>query len=167
MDFRVLALFMLASTSPAFGQCRLCGATETATKEVAPSRPLSIEIETTLDFSRVAQGQGGGSIAVDERTGARSVQGGLIDLGGYALKGVARMNGDPGRHVRVELPGTIILQSPDGGTAQVVDLRTDLPSDPVLDASGQLSFSFGGRLVVSGGTSGDFRGRVAIIADYQ
>jgi len=164
-----LALLMLALCLPvaANAQCRLCSEPATPSA-VPPTRALAIDVETALDFSRAAQaGAGGGAIAVDERSGARAVSGGLVDLGGIALKGVVTLSGEPGRHVRVSLPQSIILTAPDGGSAEVVDLRTDLSADPALDGAGRLRFAFGGRLVVRGGASGDFRGRIAIVADYQ
>lgn len=167
MDCRALLLLVALLPVPARAQCRLC-APSAATVTNAPSRALTIEIETSLDFSRAAQkGSGAGDIAVDERSGARSVTGGLIDLGGMALKGIVRLNGEPFRHVRVSLPPSVRLSAPDGGTADVVDLRTDLSPDPALDASGSLSFSFGGKLVVTGHAAGDLRGRIPIVADYQ
>jgi hypothetical protein len=167
MDRRAFLLFALALPTQAQAQCRLCAPTTTV--EASPtSRALTIDIETSLDFSRAAQkGNAAGNIALDERSGARSVSGGLIDLGGMSLKGTVRLSGEPLRHVRVSLPSSIRLTSPDGDAADVVDLRTDLSPDPALDASGALKFSFGGRLVVNGHASGDLRGRIPIVADYQ
>jgi hypothetical protein len=168
-----LALTLLIACAPAFAraECRLCAAVPSTGPALAPPvRALSIIVETMLDFSRAAQGRGAsgaGTVAVDEVSGMRRVSGGLIDLGGLGLKGVVRLSGDPGRHVRVNLPASIRLMAADGGTAEVVDLRTDLMADPVLDANGALSFSFGGRLLVSGGAAGEFRGRIPITADYN
>lgn len=161
------AAILVCLAGPAAAQCRLCApAGETEAK--APSRALDIQVETALDFSRAAHGRGtGGSIAIDERSGARALSGGLVDLGGIALKGVVRLTGEPFARVRVSLPPSIGLTASGGGGAQVVDLRTDLPADPALDGTGRLDFAFGGRLVVSGGASGDFRGRIPIVAEYQ
>jgi hypothetical protein len=158
-------LVLLGMPASASAQCRLCapGKSENSSE---PARPLNIEVETALDFSRAAGTQNGGSIAIDERSGNRSVSG-LRDLGGIAIKGTVRLSGDPYRHVRVSLPPSVRLLAPDGSSADAVDLRTDLPPDPALDGNGMLSFSFGGRLVVSGNAAGDFRGRIAIVADYQ
>jgi hypothetical protein len=167
MDRRTLLLFAILLSGQARAQCRLC-APATVGSPAPPSRALTIDIETSLDFSRAAQkGTGSGNIAVDERSGARSVTGSLIDLGGMSLKGSVRLSGEPFRHVRVSLPTSIRLIAPDGNSADVVDLLTDLSPDPALDANGALSFSFGGRLVVSSGVSGDLRGRIPIVADYQ
>jgi len=166
MDLRpFLALPLWLSATPLAAQCRLC-APDAGSTPVADARPLSIEIETALDFSRAAGTGEGGSIAIDERTGTRRVAG-LTDLGGYAIKGSVRLTGEPFRHVRISLPPSARLLSPDGGSADAVDLRTDLPPDPMLDASGVLRFTFGGVLMVSGSAAGEFRGRIPIVADYQ
>lgn len=166
MDVRVLlALPLLLGVAPLSAQCRLCAPNTGATR-VADARPLTIEIETALDFSRAADTGAGGSIAIDERTGARQVAG-LKDLGGIAIKGSVRLTGEPFRHVRVSLPTSARLVSPDGSSAEAVDLRTDLPPDPMLDGAGELRFTFGGRLVVSSSAAGEFRGRIPIVADYQ
>ena len=163
----VLLSGLLVMTLPAAGaaQCRLC-APDTSPSTREPARPLNIEVETALDFSRAAGSRSGGSIAIDERTGQRRVNG-LADLGGFAIKGSVRLTGEPYRHVRISLPSSARLLAPDGNSAEAVDLRTDLPADPMLDGSGTLSFSFGGRLIVTGNVAGDFRGRIAIVADYQ
>ena len=159
----VLPLLMLAS--PLAAQCRLC-TPESVTPSRSESRPLNIDVETVLDFSRAAGTGVGGSIAIDERTGMRRVAG-LADLGGMAIKGSVRLTGTPFARVRVSLPATVQLRAPDGSSAEAADLRTDLPPDPMLDASGELRFSFGGRLVVTGRAAGEFRGRIPIVADYQ
>ena len=170
MDVRaLLALPLFLSVTPLAAQCRLCTletGSQPGSTNKNEARPLRIEVETALDFSRAAGTGNGGSIAIDERTGARRVAG-LADLGGFALKGSVRLTGEPFRHVRVSLPPTVRLVSPSGSNAEAVDLRTDLPPDPMLDASGELRFSFGGRLVVSGSAAGEFRGRIPIVADYQ
>ena len=161
----LLSLALLFPAPPLSAQCRLCAASPGSTR-VEDARPLVIEVETALDFSRAAGARAGGTISVDPGTGARHVSG-LTDLGGFAIKGSVRLTGEPFRHVRVILPSSARLLSPDGSSAEAVDLRTDLPPDPMLDASGELRFAFGGRLVVSGSAAGEFRGRIPIIADYQ
>ena len=161
-----VAATALLPSAGALAQCRLCAPSATPAKAAAESRPLDIAVDTALDFSRAAQGRGGGSITIDERSGGRTVNG-LVDLGGMALKGTVRLTGEPLRHVRISLPGSVRLVAPDGSAADVVDLRADVPPDPALDASGQMAFSFGGRLRVTGDASGEFRGRIPITADYQ
>jgi hypothetical protein len=170
MDLRaLLALPLFLSVTPLAAQCRLCmpeSGLQPGSTKATDARPLAIEVETALDFSRAAGTGNIGSIAIDERTGARQVAG-LTDLGGFALKGSVRLTGEPFRHVRVSLPPSVRLVSPNGSSAEAVDLRTDLPPNPMLDASGTLRFTFGGRLVLSGSAAGEFRGRIPIVADYQ
>lgn len=151
--------------SAVFAQCRLC-ANQAGEPQAQAARPLNIEIESALDLGRAANTRSGGSIALDGRTGGRTVAG-LVDLGGFAIVGRVRISGEPFRRLRVTLPSTARLTATDGSVADAEDLRTDLPPEPQLDGAGILSFGFGGRLVVRGDAAGDFRGRIAITAEYQ
>jgi hypothetical protein len=134
----------------------------------ADEPPLTIEIGTGLVFSRlVLTGKDGGSAAIDPQRGTRSTEGGLVALGGMAVQGRARITGVPLRPVRVDLPRSITMTTASGGEAVLTDLATDLPAWPVLDASGTLEFSFGGRLTVPPGASGRLRGRIPISVEYN
>lgn len=163
------AIALLASLVPtaAGAQCQLCAEPSVTAK--APALALNIEVETTLDFSRAAYNRmnGGGSIDIDPQTGARTVNGSLIGLGGIALRGTVRLTGQPFARVRVTLPNTADLISTDGDTARINGIKSNLAPDPALDAQGRLEFGFGGRMMVTGGVAGDFRGRIAITADYR
>ena len=160
-----LALIAVALSwgGDAAAQCRLCSA-DAGRPAIAEARPLTIDIEAALDLGRAAVRSGGGSIALDERSGARRVTG-LTDLGGFAIEGSVRLTGEPFRQVRVSLPSSVRLVAPDGGSAEATGLRTDLPPAPALDGTGTLVFSFGGQLTVTGDASGEFRGRIPIVAD--
>jgi Domain of unknown function (DUF4402) len=150
--------------------CRLCEPVIEKPEPMpsAPQAPLRIEVETALDFSRIASDTGqGGDVTVDPRGGNRRVSGGLRDMGGLVLKGTVRVTGTPFAAVRIDLPARVQLRSSAGATAEVVDLKTDLSAAPRLDSTGTLVFSFGGRLVVRGQVSGNFRGNVPITADYE
>jgi hypothetical protein len=162
--FLCLAALLLAG-SPVSGQeaCRLCyGGTS-----VPGERPLTIEIWTDLNFSRMAMaGRGGGSAEVDAKGGKRT-DGGLIDLGGMAVSGRGRITGQPGREVRVDLPALVQMTSTDGAKAELTGFATDLPSNPRLNAAGELEFSFGARLNLHGSQGGNFRARIPISVDYN
>ena len=164
----VRALFLLggalAAPLQAGSECRLCAAVVEPVRSAA-ERPLTIEIDTALDFSR-ASGGNGGTIDIDAHSGTRRVTG-LVDLGGIAIKGSVRLTGTPLRRVRVGLPASIRLTAANGAAADAVDLRSDLPPGPVLGSDGRLGFSFGGRLVVAPGASGEFHGRIPITAEYE
>ena len=160
-----LTVISLIAASDSAAQCRLCPA-EARHSVPTEARPLTIDIEAALDLGRAAVRGGGGSSALDEHSGARRVTG-LADLGGFAIKGSVRLTGEPFRQVRVNLPSSVRLVAPDGSSADAVGLRTDLPPAPALDGAGSLVFSFGGQLIVTGDASGEFRGRIPIVADYQ
>ncbi len=152
--------------------CRLCSKSESVEKVANAHRdeiPLTIEITANLDFSRAAiSGSGGGGrIEVDPDGGGRAVKGGLVDLGGYANAGTALLRGEPGRPVRIDLPPSVRMTGSTGGYIEITGLRTNLSGVPQLDATGRLTFSFGGRIEVHGDMTGSFRGRIPITANYE
>jgi len=158
------AAFALLSAAPAGADepvCELCAMTARA------ERPLEIEIESGLQFSRLALlGQADGAAEIDPQTGQKRVDAGMIDLGGLSYQGRARVTGTPLRPVRIELPQRVQLRSPDGAEAELTGVVTDLPPVAMLDANGTLEFAFGARLTSQGARSGNFRGRIAIRVDY-
>ncbi len=161
--FRSLVLTLLLASTPvsvtSAQSCRLCS--------TADETPLSIDITTKLDFSRAAlTGKGAGQIKVDPQSGS-SMQGGIVALGGYAAAGTVILKGTPGRAVRIDMPRTVRMTSASGGVIEIINFRTNLGPAPRLDMAGQLSFSFGGDLVVTGNLSGKFRGRIPITAQYE
>jgi hypothetical protein len=48
----------------------------------------------------------------------------------------------------------------------IEDIVSDLPGSARLNASGTLTFRFGGRLRVSGDAEGEYRGDVPITVEY-
>lgn len=168
------ALFMAVITafpgSVKAQSCQLCApeakAQTQSLAEAKPRRALQIEVEASLDFSRVAQTGTDGNIGLDAETGTRRVTGGLADLGGMAVRGSVLLIGEPFSPVLISLPNRVTLRSSTGGSADVVDLSTNVRGVPVLDANGQLRFSFGGRLIVKDRVSGTLRGSIPISADY-
>lgn len=168
----LLLCWTVTQPESAAAQCRLCVSEPSVKSSVAASAqtetPLNIEITANLDFSRLALlNRAGGEVDLDPQSGQRRFSGGITDLGGLSLHGEGRLTGAPGRLVRVQLPERIRLSAPNGSTAELVKLDTDLPAQARLDRDGRLTFSFGGRLRVNGNASGQFRGRIAITADYE
>jgi hypothetical protein len=163
------ALFMaalaLASSAAAAGDAPLC-ADCFAVPAVRDARPLRIEIESGIQFSRMAlSGPADGQAEIDPQTGAKRVSN-LIDLGGLSWQGRARVTGEPLRPVRIELPPRVVLESPDGSEAVLSDFVTNLPAAAMLDQSGTLEFAFGARLSTHGAMGGNFRGRIRIEVEY-
>lgn len=156
-----LALLPAAPAGADEPACDLCAMT------VRTERPLVIEIESGLQFSRLALvGQADGAAEIDPQTGAKRVGAGMIDLGGLSYQGRARVTGTPLRPVRIELPSRVQLRSPDGAEAELSGFVTNLPPVVMLDENGTLEFAFGARLSSRGARSGNFRGRIAIRVDY-
>jgi hypothetical protein len=158
------AAFALLSAAPAGADEPVC---ELCTMTARAERPLQIEIESGLQFSRLAlAGRAEGAAEIDPQTGGKRVDAGMIDLGGLSYQGRARVTGTPLRPVRIELPQRVQLRSPGGAEAELTGFVTDLPPVAMLDANGTLEFAFGARLSSQGARSGNFRGRIAIRVDY-
>ena len=171
--FKILALVLAASAaavvglSPASGQCRLCDKPTTALSSSVDGDGIELEIQTSLDFGRlILAGQGQGA-AVLRPDGSNAAEGALAGVSPRAMVGTAVVHGTPGRAVRVELPRRIDLFSVRGGRITVDEIASDLPSLPRLDAAGNLTFRFGGRITVTGDSEGDYRGDMPINVEYQ
>ena len=112
IHFRLLAALALVTMAcPVAAQeaqpCDLCFGGQTRQGEI----PLRIEIVSGIDFSRLAlTGDQDGSAALDPQTGHRQTDRGLIDLGGMAFQGRAKVSGEAMRQVRIELPQRVTLE---------------------------------------------------------
>lgn len=160
----------LAFPAPALPQqvsapCRLCSSAD-ALAEAKPSTPVSLDVEASLDFDRLilaSQGSGSAQLGPD---GARIVSGSVASMGARAMVGEVVIRGEPGRPVRVLLPGSIELHGLAGGSIQLDSIRSDLPALPRLDGNGSLRFRFGGSVRIIGDVDGEFRGNVPVEVDY-
>ena len=159
------ALLLLNAPAAAQEGCRLCYGDGSA---AAGERPLTIEIWTDLNFSKLAlTGRSGGSAEMSAIDGSKHTTGEVVDLGGIAVTGHGRITGMPLREVRIDLPDTVDMSTPDGGAAKLAQFTTNLPPHPQLDANGELEFSFGARLIINGSRGGNYRGRIPISVDYN
>jgi len=169
-SFRFVIALIALAPAPLAAQCQLCARDPHAAGGTlaTTSKPIEIEVEAALDFSRVAQvGGRGGNVIVDPTTGMRSVTGGLTDLGGGVLRGQVHVTGEPMRPIRVILPLRIMLMAADGSSVEVNNIRTDLPPNPTLTRDGTLNFDFGGQLNVGRADAGSYHGRIPITVEYQ
>ena len=167
-----LALLMLGiaaaagAATPVHAQCRLCETPTTSREESSEGGAIAIQIEAGLDFDRLillGAGEGSATLRPD---GSRHVSGAIGAIGAKAMVGEARVRGEPGRAVRIDLPSRIELHSLSGGRIAVEEIVSDLPAAPRLDSAGLLSFRFGGRLHITGDAEGDYRGDVPITVEY-
>ena len=162
----VLAASMSVTPSPAMAQCRLCNTPVTSRSAESKTAPISLDIETKLDFDRlILLGQGDGT-AVLRPDGSTTSAGTIADVSSRAMVGTVTVHGEAGRTIRIDLPQRIVLHSLSGGEVTFDDVSSDLPSLPRLDSGGNLTFRFGGRLRVSGDAEGDYRGDLPITAEY-
>ena len=164
--FVPFAAALLACGPDARAQCRLCQTPSTGPKADADARPMELEVQAILDFDRIVVIGAGEGTATLRPDGTRQATGSVQAISGRAMVGEARVHGEPGRTVRVEMPARIELHSVSGSTISIDEITTDLPSEPKLDSSGGLVFRFGGRLKLSGNSDGDFRGEMPITVEY-
>ena len=164
--FPAVALAIALPPSPAGAQCRLCETPTTQSPGSGEASTIDLQIEASLDFDRLVllgAGEGTADLLPD---GSRMVSGMVGAISSRAMVGSARLRGEPGRGVRIDLPRRIELHSLSGGTVVIDDIVSDLDTVPRLDASGSLSFRFGGRLRISGDAEGDYRGDIPITVEY-
>jgi hypothetical protein len=167
------ALALLGATgsaAPAISQdiaapCQLCNRPQ-RTGEAGPATPVTLDVETKLDFDRlILTGRGVGSAEL-RPDGSRIASGSVSAISARAMLGEVVIRGEPGREVRVELPHSIELIGFNGGSIRLDAIRSDLPPITKLDSNGRLNFRFGGIVRVSGDTDGEFRGDVRVNVEY-
>lgn len=161
----ILAAALLAVAGPTYGQSQGNNASQTGIDN--RNVPLRIDIESGIDFSRSAlRGKMDGDALIDPQTGEKIVGPNMIDLGGLAFQGRARVVGKPMQPVRIVLPTSVILSTANGTKAELTDFKTDIQGIPVLDANGELTFRFGARISTIQAGGGNFRGRIPIRVEY-
>jgi hypothetical protein len=166
-----LALAIVAATTiagpPARGQCRLCDEPTTLPRAEGPSGgDVEVRVESSLNFDRLLIAGPGSGAATLRPNGSSGAEGSVSQLGPRATVGMVTVHGDPDRAVRADLPRRIELFAMNGAKLTLEDVTTDLPPNPRLDAAGNLTFRFGGRLVVSGDADGPYRGDLPITVEY-
>jgi hypothetical protein len=168
-----LLTFVLAATVaaaaipwPANAQCRLCGTPATNQDQPTGSDDIRLELETNLNFDRLIQFGDGVGTAVIRPDGSSAATGSIEAMSPRAMVGTVVVHGQPNRLVRVDLPKRIDLFSITGARISFDDVQSDLSSMPKLDAAGNLTFRFGGRITISGSTEGQFRGDLPITVEY-
>ena len=146
--------------------CLLCTAAPSDAFNARPAAPLHLQVETRLDFDKVVvDGAGSARVALSP-DGAARMTGAANATGSRPMPGSVLIRGEPGRAVRVDLPGKVALFGDGGSLLSIDSLVTDLPSFPRIGADGTLSFRFGGDLWVSGDSDGAYRGTIDIVVDY-
>jgi len=162
----ITAIATLCAWSPVHGQCRLCAQPSTLRAQDTPADDVQVQVETNLNFDQLLlAGAGSGSVTI-KPDGSISSEGMVAQAGPRAMVGTVLVHGRADRELRIELPRRIQLYSLSGGRVTLEDVATDVRGTPRLDGAGNLSFRFGGRLVVSGDTDGRYRGDLPITVEY-
>src|SRR4051794_5156261 len=164
---KFLALvFAIICATPAAAQCRLCDQPSTDRPADSADGDVELRVETGLDFDRLIFTGAGMGAATVRPDGSKGAEGVVEAVGPRATVGTVLVHGAPGRALRVDVPHRIELYSLSGGRITLEQVTTDLPPAPRLDSAGNLSFRFGGRLVVTGGADGQYRGDLPITGEY-
>ena len=160
------AALLAGASAAAHAQCRLCADPTTQLDESDSSGPIQLQVDATLDFDRLVMLGGGAGAVTLHPNGERSASGSVATVSAAAMVGSVSVHGEPGRALRIELPGRIELYSVGGGRIVVERIETDLSGLPTLDSAGNLTFRFGGRLDLRGDSEGEYRGDIPITVDY-
>jgi hypothetical protein len=147
-------------------QCRLCAQPTAQAPVATPDADVQLQLETTLSFDRLVLSGAGNGAATIRPDGGTGNEGSVASISSRATVGMVTVHGAPNRALRVDIPRRIDLYSLSGGRIVLDDVTTDLPPSPRLDAAGNLSFRFGGRLLVTGDTDGQYRGDLPITVEY-
>jgi hypothetical protein len=164
----LIACFAAAAAfaSPAGAQCRLCNQPTTDRTEDKPDGDVELQVESGLSFDRLIVSGVGVGAATIRPDGAHGIEGSVLEISPRAMVGTILVHGEANRAVRVDLPRRIDLYSLGGGRITLDDVITDLKGPPRLDAAGNLTIRFGGRLIVNGDTDGQYRGDLPITVEY-
>lgn len=145
--------------------CRLCPANPAAADK-QPDRPLRLEVQTRLEFDKVVFAGLGEAQFLLSPQGTAQLSGAATASGARAMPGSVLIRGEPGRAVRIDLPGRVELLGEGKSAIRIESIVTDLPDFPRIGDDGTLSFRFGGDLRISGDSDGAYRGSVDIVVEY-
>ena len=151
---------------PVGAQCRLCDQPATQLPTDSADGDVQLQVETSLSFDRLVLSGSGNGAATIRADGNSSGEGSVVGLSPRATVGMVSVHGSPNRALRVQMPHRIELYSLSGGRITLDDVTSDLPASPRLDAAGNLSFRFGGRLLVTNDSDGQYRGDLPITVEY-
>jgi hypothetical protein len=156
------AVAALALSTPAFA-----ANTASANATVNIVSPLQLTNNTGLNFGTVV-GPFAGEVVHVDLAGVRTCPGTLTCSGNASVSAASfSLEGTPLQGVSLTIPDSVTLNGSVSGTL-TVDMSTDKPANPTLDASGDASFSIGGKLTIPAGTvDGVYSNTFSVTANYQ
>lgn len=132
-------------------------------------RALTATLVQSLNFGNVGNNPSApGSAIIDPASGAKTVTGGAIDMGGVHSPAIFEIRGERLRSFEITLPVQIAIAGPGGSTA-TIDAFTSSPSlFGTLDNSGRAIVNVGATLRVSGSlANGAYTNLFDITVTYQ
>jgi hypothetical protein len=166
---RASALISLISVSlPTAAAAAPVQASPTSSAQVVLVRPLTLVRTADMDFATLGVTTGG-TATIDPVTGAMTVTGGLLHLGGTPSP--ARYSGAASKQtvVNIKVPKTPVLLRRVGGTEtlSVSNFTLDGQDKKVLAQQQSFSFAVGARITVPAGTvEGVYTGEIDVTVQY-
>jgi hypothetical protein len=145
-------------------------ATQSSTIRTTLRKPVTITWLRDLDFGRIAATGTAGTVTVDPDSGARTVSGGSVLLGGSPQTAKFRVVATPATLVLITRNALPVLTRASGGATMPMTLITmNGAVNPVTTpASGTFDVDIGGALSVGANQAdGAYSGTFQINADYQ
>ena len=133
-----------------------------ATASVEIAAPISITEDTQLSFGNIGPSASAGTVTITN-AGARSVTGGVSELGGAFAAAEFTVTGASGANFNASIPTSASLTGP--GDAMSVSLTNDAGTSI---SGGSVSFNVGGTLSVGANqAAGSYSGTYTITVNYQ
>lgn len=140
-----------------------------AAQETA-AKPIKVRQVQDLGFGTLASSLAqGGTVVINATTGAKSVTGGVTDLGGTHGRAEFVVTGNKDAAFTIALPGSITITAGTGpGTATVDSFTADPASPTVLGGNGKATVFVGATLHLGANQLPEnYTGTFDLIADYQ
>jgi hypothetical protein len=156
------ALAATALSTPAFA-ATANQATANATVNIVS--PLTLTNDSGLDFGTIVGAFNGETVRIDtlgnRNCGGLTCSGTTVSAANFTVS-----NGTANQALALTVDPSVSLTS--GPNSLSVNLKTDLPTGLVTNASGGATFGIGGSLVIPAGTSdGVYSGTFNVQVDYQ
>ena len=119
-----------------------------------------------LAFGKIVfPSHGTGAVYIEPRTGEKTLEGGVFDLGGHSSPAVFKISGEPGMQFEIVLPRKVRMRPKRGGV-KIKDMSV-WPSGVLrIDPTGSQEFRVGGRMYLPSGVKpGNYKARFSVFVN--